>query len=465
MLRREAVAALRAYTRLPEPVQGLFERAGDFYQVNGTLSNDRDFERVTIRAALDMFCLSRLRIMASPTDLLGEAGGSFLVRGRVVRLTTGVYAIVSVVQGDVPQELRSTTNTYFVTLQDEDRVQCSVPPLIPFGTATTLQPLAPTWPYLAALYEKRLTHAVVACANGMFVLRTLLQTAALEAASAKALIDNVLTLDLVISMASPKVTYRVAKNCILVGPSDFGEQVQTLQRALQFPSSASLNDIMPTSSPTLSLSTSILDISGSSVRREDVASVLPDGATLESQSLTHWQAAPLLYTITLSLYAVAGQTLENNLLLDLRDHDLSLKITVSYATFRPLSPGETEAVLRSQLRRFVEADVRSGLSTRPTSQSDLDAMTRSLSDSITQHVNAARLFQDNITVGSKINYQPVSGLMTTLPSGEQVVVPTYALGSDTPLLGTYLSVLAALGLQASFVDWERARARAGVLLL
>lgn len=465
MLRREAVAALRAYTRLPEPVQGLFEQAGDLYQVSGTLSNDRDFDRVMARASLDMFCLSTLRVMGSPTDLLGEAAGAFLVRGRVVRLATGIYGIVSVVQGEVPPPLRSAANTYFVTLRDEDRVQCAAPPLIPFGTATTLQPLAPGWPYLAALYEKRLTHCVVACANGLFVLRTLLQSASVDAASAQALINNILTVDLVVSTASPKVAYRVAANCLLVGPTDYGEQVLTLQRALQLAAPSSQTELLATSSQALSLAASVLDVSGPPVRREDVAAVLPEGATLEAQSLTKWQAAPQLYSVTLALYAVAGQSLDGSLLAELRDNDLSLKISVTFAALRPTTPGETEALLRGQLRRLVEADVRAGLGARPTSQSELDAMTRTLSDAVGEHVNAARLFQDPISVGAKINYQPVSGLVTTLPSGEQIVVPTYGLGAEAPLLGTYLAVLATLGLHAAFVDWDRARARSGVLLL
>lgn len=465
MLRREAVAAVRAYTRLPEAVQGLFERAGDWYQINGTLSNDRDFVRVMARAALDMFCVARLRIMASPTDLLGEATGAFLVRGRIVRLTTGIYGIVSVVQGDVPAALRSATNTYFVLLRDEDRVQCAVPPLIPFGTATTLQPLAPTWHYLAALYEKQLTHAVVGCANGIFVLRTLLQAAALDAAAAQALIANVLAVDLVVVAAPPQVAYRVAGNCLLVGPPDYGQQVQTMQRALQLATTSSHADLLPASSQALSLAASVLDVTASTVRREDVATVLPEGASLEAQSLTQWQAAPVLYAVTLSFYAVAAQTLDNAMTLDLRDRDLSLQITVTFGTLRPAGAGETEATLRGQLRRIVEADVRAALASKPTLQSDINATLRALGDAATEHVNSVKLFQDPITCGAKIHYLPVSGLATTLPGGEQVVVPTFALSAEAPLLGTYLSVLAVLGLHAAFVDWERARARSGVLLL
>jgi len=384
----------------------------------------------------------------------------------VIRLATGLYAIASVAQGDVPAELRSATNTYFLSLQDADRVQCSVPPLIPFGTATTLQPLAPKWAYLAGLYEKRLTHAVCACANGLFVVRTLLQAPQLDAAAAEALLGNLLALDLVVVGAgSPKVLYRVAANCLLAGPPDYGETVQALQRALQLPALPSQTELLPTAAQAFSLAASVLDVGGAAVRREDVAAVLPAGASLEAQSLTAWQAAPMLYTVTLTIFAVAGQPTDNSLLVDFRDADLSARVSVSYCAMRPLVPGDTEATVRTQLRRIVEDDVRAALLPHPGGQSALDGLTRTLGDALASHVNAAHLFQDAVTVGTKLTYQATSGLTTMLPSNERVVVPAYALSAEAPLLGAYISAAAVLGLHVTFVDWQRAAARSGVMLL
>ena len=58
MLRTEALVALKSYTRLPRPVQGLLERRGQEYELAGGISRGDSFDRVLTRLDVDVFCLS-----------------------------------------------------------------------------------------------------------------------------------------------------------------------------------------------------------------------------------------------------------------------------------------------------------------------------------------------------------------------------------------------------------------------
>ena len=463
MLRNETVYALRAYTHLSENVQGVLERQGDQYEFGSGITRGDSFERALKSIDVDIFCVSKLRIMSSCNTVAGTVNGSFVLRGKAVRTEKTVIAVVAVVVGAVPDDLRSADNVYLVSLNDDDFLRCSVPQQIPFGVNVATDALVPKWNYLSAVFSKRVQHAIVACCNGIFAFRSTALASELSPTKAAALVKNLVDIDLVVEAESkaPRTIHRIAANCIFIGSDQAQQQVMALQRSLQVPGYLEAGKLLPVSLPSYSIDASLLETAGVGVSYEAVRNSLPQGAAVRRQPFVDWWVPPVSFAFNCKLTNAANEDTPVEMRLRLKEgvgRTFDVSIDVKAVSFRELRPGETEAMLRSQMEAIMSSSAALALSDFPAAveQSSLDKLTRSLAEMLATSLNKATLFKDSIMVSIKTSFDAAEGEITHLPSGDAVVIPLYSFDVDSARLSAYLSIFSILGMQGTFTAWNKA---------
>jgi hypothetical protein len=464
MLRKETVYALRSYTHLSENVQGILERHGDQFEFASGITRSDGFERALKSIDVDVFCVSKLRIMSNCTTVAGTIGGSFVLRGKAIKMERHILAIVAVVAGTVPDDLRSADNVYLVSVNDEDFLRCSVPQQLPFGVNVATDALVPKWNYLSSVFSKQVQHALVACPNGIFSFRNSALPSELSPAKAATLVKNLIDVDLVVEAESraPKTIYRVAANCIFVGSDHAHQEVAALQRSLRIPGYLDAEKALSVSLPFYSIDASLLETAGPKVTYEAVCNSLPQGASLQRQPFIDWWTSPVSFTVTCKL---TNATIEDTPVeMHMRfkegpDRSFQVSFDVRAASFRELRPGETEAMLRNQLEAIFSSSTALTLvdfSATRVEQGTLDKLTRTLAEVLASNVNKAMLFKDAVTVSVKTAFDQTEGEMMRLPSGDAVMIPNYSFEVGSARLNAYLSIFSVLGMQGSFTSWDKA---------
>lgn len=464
MLRKETLFALRAYTHLSENVQGILERHGDQYEFASGITRSDNFERALKSIDVDVFCVSKLRIMTDGSTAAGTVDGTFVLRGKAIKVERHMLAIVAVVAGTVPTDLRSADNVYLISLYDEDFLRCSVPQQIPYGVNVVTDALAPRWNYLSAVFSKQVQHALVACPNGIFCFRSAAMSSEMSPAKAAALVKNLIDVDLVVEMegSKPKTIYRVATNCIFVGSDQMRSQVLALQRSLQVPGYLESTKAFPTSLPAFSIDASLLEPAGPKVSYEAVRRNLPQGASVQQQPLEHWWAAPASFTFRCKLTNAANEEMPVEMQMHFKEgpsRDFDVSIDAKAVPFRELRPGESEGMLRNQLEAIFSSSIAlalSDFSLTAVEQGSLDKLTRSFAEVLASNINKAALFKDAVMVSIKTAFDQAEGETTHLPSGDAIVIPRYSYDLDSARLNAYLSIFSVLGMQGSFSAWNQA---------
>lgn len=470
MLRSSVLLALEAYTRLPSPVQGILERRDEHFEFSSRIARDQSFERALQSIDVDVFCARRMRIVRNLAEPTLVVEGPFVLRGKSVALENCIQGIVSVISGQVPGHLRSDTNTYLLELRDDDIIACATPQQIPFGVNVVTDSLAPRWNYISAIFLKQIPCAIIACPNGVFSVRSSPSKSSIPTpAAAKELLQNLVDLDLVVQIetSSPKIIYRVGFNCILVGDEDARAHVLELQRALRLPSISEPPTLLPTMLPGFSIDASLLQASGPSVDLEAVKAASPPGAKVSQESLSKWWHAPrtLLFHISLQKTRQQNSDASSPLFIQLQvgsNRNTNFKATASLRgpRFRDLRPGESEALLQSQLSSLVKTAVMVTLKSllpSDVSEKKLKEVTEDLNHRLRKDVNASLLFSEDLKISVTTNLeQTIDGLPTSLPSGEVISVPKYSFSTDSPRLCAYLGIFSSLGLQGVFKNWRDA---------
>ena len=458
MLRKEAVAALRSYTLLPAPVQGFVERQGERYGLGALLVNDDSFERLLARADdADVLCLRSLRVMRSGSEEQLRLEGSFRVHGRAVRLGEDIFAVGALHGDDVPEGARSASGTYLVSFRDEDLLPCPSPSREPYGTSTTSGALVPGWNYLAALYDRRVARALVACPNGLFSLATVRARPELSARDAQRLLANLRDADLMVTLPRAARVARLASNCLLAAPE--GYDAAALLAALGLPGYAGAEDQRGAVGG-FAISRSLLDTSGPRADYDALRAALPSVARLERQSLSRWQSAPVNYDLAVELRVLPGQEVPQLTKLELRLDGQQVRVAARHVPFRALAAGETDAMLRGVLVNVLRDAVKDAFRAHrgAGTESELKELSRALGTELARRLGESRVFgAADVQVQLDVQRSAVEGDAVPLPSGERVVVPDYAIDAASPRLAAYLGVLTSLGVMGRFHSWRLAR--------
>ena len=470
MLRTESVVALKAYTTLPAPVQGVLERRANRYQLGAVITNDRSFDRVLAKTEGETLCLRRLRIVRAGADQPATVEGAFVVRGKAVRLDKDIFAVGSVVVGDVPKSFTSASGLYLLRLTDDDFMRCGSPQQVPYGINTLTGDLVPGWNYVSSLFDRRVARAVVACPNGLFVLRTL-GAPTLAAEQAAEVLRNLRDVEFMAQASTrPRALVRLTANCILAAPENF--DVSAIQQSLRAPPYPAAGDLSAVGS--FLPSKSLLELGGPRPDYDALRSALPAEVTLIRQPLSNWWHVAESYELNLELRLVPGQEVPRTTELRMKvgkNKDGEVRVKASHVPFRDLRPGETDAMLRGVLLDNLRGAVESALgSDTVVTQSNLNAASNGIGMTLQKQLPLSEVFAARRSDGavpvdvSLLLSQKVSeGEPATLPSGERVIVPSYSTESDSPRLAAYLGAFSALGVQGSFQSWRSAR-KGGVVI-
>jgi len=183
---------------------------------------------------------------------------------------------------------------------------------------------------------------------------------------------------------------------------------------------------------------------------------------VKKQSLSKWWESPASFDISVLITSVSNQETPTLMSVKLKEgaaKEFDVKASVRALPFRDLRPGETDAMMRNQLRAVLTSSISSAFSDfslKAVDQGQLDKLTRGLGEVVGSTVNLAMLFDGAVTVSVKMAFDQAEGETTHLPSGDVVIVPKYSYDLESPRLNAFLGIFAALGLQGSFSGWTQA---------
>ena len=460
MLRPEALATLRSYTSLPNRVQGVLEPSEDGYETARFVTSGEGFDRLLRRTADDTVALAAMTLLPAlgPVEEGQRFLGPFLLRGAVFSARRGCsVAVGRVVRGSLPPDApMSRGGVVLAGFMEEDRLDAEGA-TVHFGTETSAGPLAPDFPYVAPLLDRRLGRALVACANGVFALRAL-PSAFENIPEPRPLLKNLLeTANLIVQLGEAGVVYRLAENCLAVAPAGSEDKLRRLQVELGLPVS-SRSGVLPTAAPSsLQVSATVLDVMQGARVAEEALKELP-GVELSTQPLLSSQLPPLSLAARVRLLTVAGQTAPQSFSTRFvaGAGDVGVALTLEFLDFRPLLPDETHARLRDRLVKLVEEQVRRVADSGAlATKAGTDAAATTLSDGLQASVRQSGLFAEAPSADVSLLLKRAEGARVKLPSGARAVLPDYALVVG-PRLAAYLGALVALGVGADFFPWATA---------
>jgi hypothetical protein len=484
LVSRAIVQALHGYVSLPSPIQGTFERAQEgksFTLSQFATTEDTTFTGLLEQGRLDVgsVCLRRATQL-EPTTLaqLATLEGPLTIKGALVRLATGTSYVATARLLSAPPrttERVGRTATVLLTFRQEDIAACRDAKPVAFGTQPVHLPLAPVPSYVAALLTGALPRAVVACANGVFVLARR-QTSRLPAvAGALSLVQNALTADVVVRSGHPasNCLYRVARNAVLFAEHESEHhQARQLQAAL----GAQQEDaaVQPTlvgpnvlASSTLGLLDRQPQIALEHVQ-EAVRNCFPRGSASE-EPLVDWQAprTSLVYQVSIRPAAQPAAAEAPDMAPTLVNRQLraggtvGLSVFIDHATLRDLRPGEAFGSVEAQLKRIVLDAVQDP----PAAllQADFDRATERMGQVIQAQVTQAGCFSAPVKVHIQVQASRAQGEAIRTSLGDETVVPLHSLDVKEPRMAFYLAILHLQGLSATFTPWKLAK-RSGLLL-
>jgi hypothetical protein len=488
-----AIWALHGYVSLPAPLQGTLEESGGEGGAV-TLSQFATAERASFTGLLEhgrldagSTCLARARVLdagdlSKPGD---EIEGPLTIRGCSVLRTGGPTADERLVTAQIikagrggdrskPRAWPAPGATAVLSYRARDVVACSRQRAVAFGTQPCTMPLAPVPSYIDPLITGAMPDAIVACANGLFVLARALGPA--PAPDPRVVLDiaaNLLTADIVV-VTSPHwyrsggVLSRLGLNAFIISAPKEMDRVARLQRALGAQQDEEkLLPAAPGSSlhaaPSLGLLRRQPRVDLQQVK--DAAVELFPSAIAEQQPLVDWQGPGV--TLSYDIAIVSEPPDEGDpAVLQIREllHEgaVGAAAHVSHPAFRDIRPGEERSGPRAQLRRIASAAMQAAALPR-LEQGSLDATTDAMSHALQKQVTDAALFPGKVQVSVRASAIKARGTLLRAAEGREVLVPAYASEPQSARMAAYVAGLAAAGVRCSFTAWD-APQRSGLRL-
>ncbi len=281
--------------------------------------------------------------------------------------------------------------------------------------------------------------------------------------------------DLIVRSGHPasNCLYRLGLNALLFAEHDVEhEQARKLQAALGAPQEDTTSQPTLVGSNLLAAGTlSLLErqpVIALARAQEAVRNIFPRGTATE-ESLVEWQAPrlSLRYHINIRMADAsdrddaAGEMAKLEVRQLLQGGAVGLHLDVEHSPLRDLRPGEAFGTVESQMKRII-VDVASK-DPPGMRQAELDRTTERVGQSIQAQVTQAGCFPTPVKVQVQVQASRVRGEAIRTSSGEETVVPSYALDGKDARLAAYLASLRLLGISATFTPWRLAE-RSGLYL-
>lgn len=475
---RSSLLGMKSLVSLAGPLQGTLRRSSDGKGAplsQFTTSDGTGFDALLKegQAREETFCVRKLRVL-DPANLTVQSGpqveGPFTLRGARVALPGSPQVFVATVLAisgseSLPPNLRSPSGTYLVSFDAIDVARCKgASPLIPFGTQTAIMPLAPILSYCRPLLQGTLERLLVACVNGLFVMRRI--GAPKEGVDAARTVDNLvkeiaIVVDAEDKTAARNTIFRLGKTGIIVA-SDL-ELVHKVQRQLGVPTSpsrtlpplATATHLVCTDVPLPPSSDELPEVQSLDAALSAARMFFPS-ATAHEQPLSRWQGPHVTLDMRVSIGTEGQEQQEQGHQTFLvREGRLGVDMAVSSTALREPRPGESPETLKEQLMRALVGATRGALQDATVEkQSQLDSLTQSLSSSFQSLVAQSGLFESPVPVEVQLSQRVSKGTLVTGPAGNHISVPLYSLSASSPRLQVYLGGLVALGIGSTYMTWD-----------
>lgn len=476
MITPEAIIALKAYTAMSKPIQGILEKYRTGFSLAGEVKTGGDLLKAISDTTATVYCIRYATFHASVTDPGSSQSGPFTFRGIATRAREGKITLLGrLLEGSIGDDVRraleangvvGATATYLVTFTEHDVLKCSGRQQIAFGTSTTAEGLAPKWEHIAPVLTGQLPRTIAACANGCYTIE-LFQTEPrpdFPLEKSRALLNNLSKIDLVATTkpapSEGGVIYRLATNALIVAPAAYEDQIAEIQRTLRLPQIRKREKLPATTA--LDISASVADIGDeyhphTTVTARQLSEVAP--LTVYSQPFERWQLPARLLTIHVRAHEhTKVSPIRLTPWLE-RGSQLGIEMTLTIPKLRPVRPGETLHSQREQLERIARSVTNATLATAPVgkSQTALNEMTSKLAAALQTAIGRSGLFENPPRLLAHVLFNMTRGEPVRLPNGSIVVVPVYAVVDSSPRLCAITGALAALGLRVSFYSWKQAK--------
>jgi len=330
---------------------------------------------------------------------------------------------------------------------------------IPFATVPITGPLAPSWYFIKGLLGGDSTPLCLACtAAGCFLMRRMKQSVA--AVTDRELLDNIINLRYVLFIdpslpPSAQVVYRLARNALVVGPVNFGLQLNTLQVHLRLSATPvdSANNMLITTP--MAVSRNLLSIPEEDLKLENVQALQHPTLQVLEQPLLGWLQPQRRMVVNVVAQDGAAQALQVNAF---STPQWAVDFTLALPPFRPLRPGESTAMQTDQLQRLIVSLFQGGsiLETLSLNQQSLDSFTEAVAHALTLSLNNADLFLAPLALRVDAQLAVSEGLHASLANGQSITVPYYASSPQAPRLAAYIAAMGAYGIKCTFTDWNAA---------
>lgn len=488
-------ALLEGYTRLPKTIQGTLSPSQGGTAPTRTDSATSDV--ATFRSLAKRLKGGLRSLIVSKITLLSVDGSMPSQMGTPIKGPVNLQGVFVPVKGSEPPRLMGTATSLtdiigghppgtpmlvsFFSNDDQS------PSAVPFGTQTTLMPLAPVLSYVEWIWSGLLPRALVVCPNGAFLLEQNHRHSSnnkqpandeLERAR-KAYHNAVYRLNIVVDARKHKLPTdggtgllcRAASNVLVV--LDGKEDLPSLKIF-----SSILKKTYDESRPSLEnagtfvVSASLLDVSDEEHAvapahvRKAIAAAFPH-ASIEDQPLTNWNSAPVTITVRVKVRPSAapsdgtGQNfpLDESLSLHGGKMTVNLKGTVSLRDLRDPKPGETPHAAQMQVERIVAKETTNILSEGNVdgwkTQAELDAASTKLADKLRMMISTSQAYTSEPKVSTEIVQKKTQiGRLSSMPSGTPAVIPPYAISALQPRLAAVLGILPSLGCSVGFTRWQ-----------
>lgn len=421
MISPAALLALKSYTSLKDDLTGSMTRGKDGQQ---QLSAEVQRFDGTAPTSSSSICLRRALRHNGLADVTGtELDGPFFVEGQqhieqpdgrrlqVALDKGGRPALISYVMGDILDCGKSAPPT-FVTLSNARHLV----------------------PDMQALKLAKNSRVLIATTAGCFLAEGTLH------ADAEPLFRNLASAPLFVSLPHANTIYRVASNCLLAGPADYGEKLQDLQRSLGLPVSSKI-ELLDLKGD-WGVCANVLDLAGAPVVAARMAAL---GLAPLQQRLDEWPLAPrkLHLHLRIGTPAQRAQTAWTA-------GDLPIVVDCEVPHFAPLLPGQTAVTQRDQFDRLLRGAVDAHLP---------HLGQKSFAQAVAQAINAqtghAGIFAAHGPAEVRTRLASARGEPVDV-NGSSAVVPDFAAQSS-PRMAAFCAPLVGKGLHVKFYPWKTIR--------
>ena len=461
MLRTETILTLRSYTSLSIGIQGQLGKIAGKYNIVHDIERNKDLRTMIKKIPEIKRCVKAATFHKGVMDSGISRKGPFLLKGLALKGENGTaYGIFSIKE----KGTKGTNKKQLITYRIEDMIKCSDQDHIIFGTIPITNGLFPSWDFVRVVVDNSIESLLVVCCNGCFFLRRIPSTNKMDIQKAEQIFNTLVQYDIIITAnentEGNTTIYRLARNSLLVGPSDYDNKVLELQNKLQGYKSSNTS-VLSLSDSNYTIRQNICENVpyAKKVDAEILEQIIGDTMKMEFQPMLEWHFSPQILQIEVWISTSEKNGDETHIMQSKQSPNskLKTKVHIHRPKFRTLGVGESEYTLTQQLEVIFHMLIKHHLNLLAISKSQtaLDHFTNTMAHTLKISMDNARLFEDNVEIKLSAHLSTIEGEVIKMPTEETVVIPLYASTTNSVRMASFIAGLSQIGINAKFLSWQQ----------